>query len=486
MSEGPQYTNCTDKADWKDSFPDAVGGADIAGAVAAILAILAGILIPGAGVLLAAGVVLAFAATAEIIRKVAGWQLNTKLICLKNVQRRVFTDPDPDRICVLGTVLDFEKVGEDKSGFENIDNDFGVNLFIAPFPISDIAVFDPDPAKLELRMQALRRRMESSPQGDLIQNPDAQPLVGDPEPGPGPLMRKDDPTQPFGAMPALPAPPGFVGYKRGMMTSATYPTLIPVNVFFYPPSLVTIDPVFQAIYDDVLASYVAGHPGVDPRTDPSLTLAFLNKVNAQFDFTKRDAPAFHCEFEGSRIRDVYDALDFAHVECDTSGFWGFACDVLNFVISIFLGLPKLIAAAAAWANADDGNLSDAYDGAQGVIKLGDSLLVRGRWVYDSAHSGYNEVHAVRTVQKTQLAPQDPTEFLAFREEWCNQMGKVPPTPPPPRDPDNTPPDPDSNLPFTKPQRDTYDAQQRPENQWIYHPAIDGCVPPPPPDSDPLH
>ena len=87
-----------------------------------------------------AGLVLAFAAGAEIMRKVAGWQLNGKLICLQNVQRRAFNDPDPDRVCVLGTVLDFEKVGEDKSGFENIDNDSGLNLFIAPFPISDIAL----------------------------------------------------------------------------------------------------------------------------------------------------------------------------------------------------------------------------------------------------------------------------------------------------------------------------------------------------------
>ena len=43
------------------------------------------------------------------MRKVAGWQLNGKLICLQNVQRRAFSDPDPDRICVLGKVLDFEK-----------------------------------------------------------------------------------------------------------------------------------------------------------------------------------------------------------------------------------------------------------------------------------------------------------------------------------------------------------------------------------------
>src|SRR5260370_930918 len=134
MSEGPQYTNCTDKANWKSAIAS-VGVADIVGAIGAILAVLAGF--P------AAGVILAFAAGAEIMRKVAEWQLNGKLVCLSNVKRRVYTDPDPDRVCVVGTVLDFEKVGEDKGGFENIDNDFGLNLFIAPFPISDVAVVDP-------------------------------------------------------------------------------------------------------------------------------------------------------------------------------------------------------------------------------------------------------------------------------------------------------------------------------------------------------
>ena len=148
-------------------------------------------------------------------------------------------------------------------------------------------------------------------------------------------------------MPADPAPPGFVGYKRSMMGSATFPRPIPFNVFFDPRGMATVDPVFKSIFDDVYAAYVASHPGpADPSTDPALAAAFNEKVQAQFNFTKKDAPALHCEFEGSRIRDVYDALDFAHVQCDTSGFWGFACDVLNFVLSIFLGLPKLIAAAA--------------------------------------------------------------------------------------------------------------------------------------------
>ncbi len=467
MSEGPQYTNCIDKGDWKSAF-DSIGVANIAGAVAALLAALAGFPL--------AGLVLAFAAGAEIMRKVAEWQLNGKLICLDNVLRRAFTDPDPDRICVLGTVLDFESVGEDKSGFENIDNDFGVNLFLAPFAISELGLTDFD---------FLRRRMESSPQGDLIQNPDAQPLIGNPEPGPGPLQRKDDPSQNFGPMPADPAPPGFIGYKRSIMLSPTFPKPIPTNAFFNPLSLAKVDPVFQSIYDAVQADFFLTHPGEDP-TGPGFAAAFYGKVDATFHFISRDAPSFHCEFEGSRIRDVYDALDFAHVHCEASGFWGFVCDALNFLISTLLGLPKLIAAAAAWANADDGALSNSYDGAGGEIGVGDSLVLRGRWVYDSAHSGYNEMHAVRTVQKTGPAPQEFGEFIVFHGRWCSELAKVPPAPPRSRDPDAAPPDPDGGLPFTKPQQNTYDAQQRDENRWVFHPAIDGCTPQSPPDSDLLH
>lgn len=497
MSEGPQYTSCVDKADWKSAIAT-VGVADIVAAVAVLVALFAGA--PPVALLAA------LAAAAEILRKVAGWMLNGKLICLSNVKRRVFDDPDPDRICALGTVLDFEKVGEGKTFPGTIDNDFAVNLFIAPFPISDIASIDHD---------VLKRHMEASPQGDLIQNPDApEPAMGDPDPGPGPLKRKDDPSKNFGPMPIDPpafASPrfGFTGNERDMMVSIKFPRPIPANTYDDPNELVKIDPLFQQMGDDAYFEFLSefqgpatdgsGNPlsedqkndilneaAKDPLAFPIVSQKFYKAVEAAFHFEKKKAQALHCEFEGSRIRDVYDVLDFAHVHCDTSGFWGFACDVLNFVISLFLGLPKLIAAAIAWANADDGSLSDAYDGAGGVISLGDSLLVRGRWAFDSAHSGYNEIHAVRTVQKTAPAPQDPKEFLAFHDHWCYQWTLVPPTPFRPRDPDATPPDNDSGLPFTKPQRDTYDAQQRDENRWVYHPAIDGCVPPPPPDADPLH
>jgi hypothetical protein len=60
--------------------------------------------------------------------------------------------------------------------------------------------------------------------------------------------------------------------------------------------------------------------------------------------------------------------------------------------------------------------------------VGDTLLIKGRWVYDAAHSGYNEVHAVRTIQKVmpnyaglQFPPQ---VFITLYQEWCGLVGRV--------------------------------------------------------------
>ena len=290
-----------------------------------------------------------------------------------------------------------------------------------------------------------------------------------------------------------------------MMISAKFPRPLPANVFLNPYGLVGVDPIFKAMGDTAYANFLFKYAGavmengrlltqqekdailnraaVAPLWEPEVNAAFYQAVKDAFDFKTINVPIMHCEFEGSRIRDVYNALDFAHVHCDTSGFWGFLCDVLNFVISLFLGIPKLIAAAVAWANADDGKLSDSYDGKGGPINLNDPLVIRGRWVYDSAHDGYNEIHAVRTVQKTGPAPLYPTEFLAFHEERCHQLARVPWAPPIPLP--GSPPV-TGSPPMTPEQRDTWEGQGRDENRWAYHPVIDGCAPRPRQDPDPLH
>ena len=298
-----------------------------------------------------------------------------------------------------------------------------------------------------------------------------------------------------------------------MMHSAKYPRLIPKNVYDDPHELAKVDPAFAQIADDAYGQFFTqmqgsptgpdGQPlsqdkkdqiladaAADPLGQGPIVALFYEAVKAAYGFVRIDAPALHCEFEGSRIRDVYNVLDFAHVHCDTSGFWGSLCDLLNIVISLFLAIPKLIAAAAAWALADDGKLSDAYDGKGGEIVFGDPIVLRGRWVYDGGHDGYNEIHAVRTVQKTfDPGPQDDTGFKDFHDRWCRELGKVPPGGAPSAGTAATPP----SVALTPPQQATRDAQGRPENRWTYHPTIDGCDPgrpdpgrPDPGQPDPIH
>lgn len=466
MSEGPQYTSCVDKADWQildisDPLGTAstLGWVNVLGAVGAIVAAISGL-----GLL---SLILAFTAGAEILRRVAEWLLTGKLICLSNVQRRVFTDPDPDRVCVIGRVLDFEKVGEDKSGFGTIDNDFAVNLFIAPFAVSDVNMLEHD---------ALQRRMERSSQGDLIQNPDQPPVVpGDPDPHPGSLGRKDNPLEPFGPMPH-----GFTGYERDIVFFAKFPKPVPFNVYGDIDEFAKLDPKLDQFKNDAYTEFILAHPGTSP-SDGLAVIAtrFYQLVDAEFGPSViKKARALHCEFEGSRIKDVYNALDFAHPHCAKHGILGFLCDVVSFVIGAVLAIPRLIAAAVAWANADDGALSNSYDAAGGEVKLDDLIVVQGRWCYDSAHSGYNEMHAVRTVRMA--VPTVPMDQL--RNDWCSELSKVPPSPP------SVPPVAGAPPPrgLTPAQTQTRDAQARPENRWVYHPAIDGCTPQQDPPTTGLH
>jgi len=62
----------------------------------------------------------------------------------------------------------------------------------------------------------------------------------------------------------------------------------------------------------------------------------------------------------------------------------------------------------------------------GAIRTKDRVIVRGAWVYDAGHQGWNEIHGVRIVLRVDAMPSDPTEFkalvgsglkLAMRTRW---------------------------------------------------------------------
>jgi hypothetical protein len=123
----------------------------------------------------------------------------------------------------------------------------------------------------------------------------------------------------------------------------------------------------------------------------------------------------------------------------------------------------------AWFGAHDGDPTDAAvnpgDGdlhsANNLAQGGDYVVIKGDWCYDAAHSGWNEFHPVKSVQKIPHAPywkegSSATEVNAFKTNvldiWCNfstQAGSA----------------------------GVKNAQTQPENRWTLHPDVDGCQPP---------
>src|SRR5450759_4498087 len=190
------------------------------------------------------------------------------------------------------------------------------------------------------------------------------------------------------------------------------------------------------------------------------------------------AQALHCEFEGSRIRDVYNVLDFARVPCDRSGFWGFLCDVLNFVISIFLGIPKLIAAFTL-------RRTPTTAACQAPMT---ARAEKSNWATRSWYVGDGPMTAPipATTRSTLCEPcrkprrrlptQIPSRLIwnftkpgAWNWPTCPLTHR-------PRGTPKAPPATGGDQNMTGAQRATKDAQKRDENRWVYHPAIDGCIP----------
>ena len=141
------------------------------------------------------------------------------------------------------------------------------------------------------------------------------------------------------------------------------------------------------------------------------------------------------------------------------------------VVAALLAPAILAALAIAWAAGSDDNRD--FDNA-GSLSRGDAVIIRGRWVYDAGHSGWNEFHPVISVQK--MSEQEVkdnfepgrswTHFDDLYGRWCYQTGIVPP----PADTGARP------TGMTPEQGAVYDAQQQPENQWEWHPLVDGCMP----------
>lgn len=178
--------------------------------------------------------------------------------------------------------------------------------------------------------------------------------------------------------------------------------------------------------------------------------------------TQKFSEDLHAEFEGGGAYYLYLGATVALF----AAFAALAVCLIPFpgaqIIALALALLALLAilvggivgllsgGSASDANPNLGEVQTNNESNNGAGAGADILFVSGSWVYDPWHTGWNEIHPVKV---------------------CMRVGKW--------DGDwDTPPD---IILRVRTQLDvaatdaTIAAQQRPENQWAVHPALDSCA-----------
>ena len=130
MSQGPQYTSCVEANDYTPLSTAAIVTLGALVAVGGIAALFSG------GI----GALISIAALVQLLRYVLNFMLNGKLICLHRSAPDCNCGDAGNTVCAIGEVADTEGVGQDKNPFEDIDNDYAMNVILAPFDMSQIGI----------------------------------------------------------------------------------------------------------------------------------------------------------------------------------------------------------------------------------------------------------------------------------------------------------------------------------------------------------
>jgi hypothetical protein len=176
-----------------------------------------------------------------------------------------------------------------------------------------------------------------------------------------------------------------------------------------------------------------------------------------------DTPVLHGEFEGGGIYDLYQAAKIAlavatvgAVVCSIPVIGWVACAVI-LAIAAIIAIVGLIIALNDKGSPSDVNAELTEIHTNDPTGYGaDILVMKGDWVYDSLHDGWNEIHPILQAQRVGRW-SGTWSSVGSAAGWCRALG-------------------DAEDPKTK------QDQLKPENQWEIHPVIDGCEPehkPPP-------
>lgn len=166
----------------------------------------------------------------------------------------------------------------------------------------------------------------------------------------------------------------------------------------------------------------------------------------------------HAEFEGDGIVVLRTALLIAY-GIAVAAFVACMIPGIGWVVGLVLALLALLAALLGTLLNAGGSPADV-EGAPTELHqpdpatgLGaDLLYVRGRWVFDSLHTGWNELHPIKVCTVVGswdgAWPADTDDVILKLDAGFDDAESDP----------------------------VKDAQERPENSWTVHPVVDGCRP----------
>ncbi|NJM74648.1 MAG: hypothetical protein HC852_01445 [Acaryochloridaceae cyanobacterium RU_4_10] len=177
----------------------------------------------------------------------------------------------------------------------------------------------------------------------------------------------------------------------------------------------------------------------------------------------------HCEFEGSGIYDrlqaLYGIVATLLLALAIPGFW---------IVSIILGLLLIFGKGIFGSKGQSGSGTPLDVGVNpGSLDGGAIVVVTGSWIYDSGHAGWNEIHPVTACQVIGYMPEGGWSAFTFTDKATGLVFTL-------DTPDNVNRLRDFWCGILKGATDAEDGGSRnnPVNDWVIHPAVDGCNPPP--------
>jgi hypothetical protein len=171
-----------------------------------------------------------------------------------------------------------------------------------------------------------------------------------------------------------------------------------------------------------------------------------------------DTGQLHCEFEGAGIYDFYIACLVALGLAIAAGVAEIICLLGIPIVSWIACIVAIILTIVSFATALIGIGIGVSDQAAVPPEVGslrpekDIILIKGEWVFDATHDGWNEIHPVRHGQYIgDWTGAWPDDIRTKIESWCGAVGTA-------------------GSPLTGAN------QAKAENQWRIHPLVDGCRP----------